>query len=360
MKILGGNFPNTPAYIACCEKCGLVFTDTEAEQKDFISYYKTSAYAPKYFDMFGEEETYDYYNHLLELITPYIKKESIILDIAGAWGELDEYLIKKGYLNVTDLDPNEDCIANARNKKINGILADSTDMKQIKDNSVDLVILNHALEHILNVEDSINELKRVLKYDGYVFLEIPNAEGYVSEESAPFNFLTYEHVLHMTMNDIANIAAKYGFKIIDKGFYYKKVSNYPSIYSIMKKGRNGDVQFSDIAEKSIKAYLEKSESSLLQFINPLKVSQEPLVLWGIGASTAILLEVFKECNVVQLVDRNPKRQGIEFVLNGQTHKIVAPDAVGNGTIVILSIPYRDSICKQIRNMGLDNPIVMLK
>jgi hypothetical protein len=106
-------------------------------------------------------------------------------------------------------------------------------------------------------------------------------------------------------------------------------------------------------------YVEKSKRVMEQFIKPLRTSGEPLVLWGIGASTASLLELFVGCNVIALIDSNPKRQGLTFNIDGKMHNIKRPETVNDGTIVILSIPYHASIENQIRGMDFKNKIVAL-
>ena len=360
MKIMGPGFPDTPSFVVKCSNCGLLYMQTEATQNNFLNYYQHGAVAPKYYDMFGKKDTDEYYHHLIELMKPYIEKNSSMLDIAGAWGEFAAYLKELGYENITVMDPNESCISYAESIGIKTVKSDSTDMTGIKDNSIDMVILNHTLEHVLDVENTMLNIHNKLKKEGYLFIEVPDVEGYVGEESAPFNFLTYEHVLHMSMNDIENLAALYGFEIIEKGTYYKKVSNYPSIYAVMRKGEKRDLVYSENAGMAMMDYIEKSKKSIEQFLEPLRESGEELILWGIGASTAILIESFVGCNVKSLIDRNPARQGLVFSVNGRRYVVQSPEEAGEGTIVILSIPYHDSIMRQIRQMGYDNKIVALK
>ena len=360
MKIMGVNFPETASFIAKCTNCGLVYMDTVATQENFLEYYKYGAVAPKYCDMFGKEDTDDYYQHLFQLINPYINRQSSILDIAGAWGEFASYMKGLGYEDITDLDPAEKCISYANEHGVKTLMTDSTDMRDIREQSFDLVILNHSLEHIIDVESTMRNIGRVLKDKGYLFIEVPDVEGYVEEEAAPFNFLTYEHVLHMSMNDMDNLAGIYGYEMINSGKYYKKVSNYPSIYAVMRKGGKREITYSEIPEISMLGYLEKSKRNLEKFLAPLRQSGEELILWGIGASTAILIESFQGCNVKALIDRNPNRQGLKFDINGKQYEVEDPKDVGKGTIVILSIPYHDSIERQIRQMGYDNKIVALK
>ena len=362
MKILGKVFPEKEAYVVSCKKCGLVYTDMEAGQEELDEYYKHYAVAPNYYEMFGKDATEEYYEHLLSILKPYISMDSRLLDVAGAWGEFAAYLSSTGYKNIAIVDPNEKCLLSAKEKCISAIDATSTNMAEYINEPFDMVILNHTLEHILDVKNTFENIEAVLKKDGYVFIEVPDAEEYVSEEGAPFNFLTYEHVLHLTQNDLINLAGIYGYEVCDKGKYYKKVSNYPSIYVVFKNtGDKHEIAYSDIGEKYVGEYIKKSTDTIGKYIEPLRKDDNDIILWGIGASTAILLEAFEGCNVKKLVDSNPNRQGLVFNIGGKKLTIESPDDVSDkdGTIVILSIPYFESIKKQIYGMGLRNRIVTL-
>lgn len=360
MQILGESFPEEEAFIVSCENCGLVYMATQATQDDYIAYYKYGAIAPKYYDMFGKEETEHYYEHILSVIQPYITVESKLLDVAGAWGELAKFISDKGFRNITVVDPNELCIDRAKEKELTTSLCSSVDMADHLTEKYELIILNHTLEHIVDVEKSMENINALLKDNGYIFIEVPDAASYLNEDSAPFNFLTYEHVLHLTSGDLNNIARIYGYDVVEIKEYYKKVSHYPSIYVVLKKnGESGKPEYSNIGKVRMNLYIEKSKSAMEEFINPLRKSSEPLVLWGIGASTASLLELFAGCNVIALIDSNPKRQGLIFNIDGKKHEIERPETVNDGTIVILSIPYYASIENQIRGMNFNNKIVGL-
>ena len=95
---------------------------------------------------------------------------------------------------------------------------------------------------------------------------------------------------------------------------------------------------------------------------PFEESQVPLILWGIGASTAQLLNGnFDRCNVIQLIDSNPARQGISFQVKGRMLPVEDPSSVKNreAIIFILSTAYKVSIERSIRGHGYQNEIVSL-
>ncbi|WP_161968483.1 class I SAM-dependent methyltransferase [Desulfitobacterium hafniense] len=359
MKILGANFPDGETYIVSCLECGLVYCRTLANQQDFLTYYTSVAKSPKYYDMVGAEATRNYFQHILKLIEPYIHTESKILDIAGAWGELGEYMAKNGYPNVTILDPCEECILFAKQKGLLTVQTDSTEMGKVLQERYDLIIFNHTLEHILEIREAIENACKLLKDKGHIFIELPDAEEYANQSLPPFTYFTYEHVIHFTVHDIENLSKRYGLEIVGWNKYYKEVSRYPSFYVILKKNSEiKPITYSTVGKDSIKKYIAECNQQLHQMLEPYEANHEPLILWGIGASTALLLEAFSQCNVEQIVDSNPARQGLVFQIGNKKYPIVDPESIrsSRATIFILPGAYKNSIEKQIRDLGFENNI----
>ena len=115
-------------------------------------------------------------------------------------------------------------------------------------------------------------------------------------------------------------------------------------------------------EKYVSQYINYCDGRLNPIINELEKTQEPLILWGVGTSTAQLLNGnFDNCNVVKLIDSNPYRQNITYTVGGKSFKIESPNTVlgMTGTILILPLMYDGSIRAQIRRMGLKNRVKSL-
>ena len=50
------------------------------------------------------------------------------------------------------------------------------DIRQVKNNSVDVIYGSHSLEHVQNIDAFKAEVTRVLKPGGFIFWEVPNAD----------------------------------------------------------------------------------------------------------------------------------------------------------------------------------------
>lgn len=90
------------------------------------------------------------------------KKENIFF--IGAGGFLQDFIkSKKVNVKSLDIDP----------KRNPDIVCDITDMKNFKDNSVDVIFCLEVLEHVSNPFLAISEMRRVLKKDGILIGSTP-------------------------------------------------------------------------------------------------------------------------------------------------------------------------------------------
>ncbi len=363
MKILGPDFPETHTDIVFCNKCGISYLYSESTQEDYIRYYTDISRPVQYKEMFGKENSDHYFSDILKKIVPLINKDSEILDFGSGFSELGEYIKSNEYINITALDPKEECIEFCKTKGLKTLKCSSTDIADHVSGKYDLIIMNHILEHICDLNKTLSDAKKVLNDKGYIYIENPDIKGYVrnKDKNPPYSFLTFEHVLHTSMEDLENLAACTGFIIEDCGEYFKEVSNYPSVWAILKPQNNIDSSRIKYSRNHlfIQEYISQCKKAMYKVLEPLIKSQTKLILWGIGASTAILLNDFSKCNVIQLIDNNPMRQDIRYTINQKDYVIQAPSEISDSdaSIFIMSGPYKDSITKQIRKMGFSNTLL---
>ena len=361
---MGDFFESGNVNIVSCQECGCCFLQSENSQKNYLDYY-TSGYAraPMYYNMFEEDEVNDYFEHIYLEILKVSKEKANVLDFGGAWGELAQYLSNRNpNWKVSVLDPNEKCNHTALEKNLKVIKASSVDFYEKIDEKYDVVIMNHIAEHIYNLEETMCYLKKILSDDGTVFFEIPNVENYLSSIAPPYMYLTYEHVVHMSKEDVINLAELTGYSIYNIKEYYKKVSNYPSICAILKPNKTSRhiVEKSD-TEQYIKGYLQVSNGEIQRAINNISMISDQFVLWGIGASTTILLDAVGENKIAMLVDSNQLKQGIVYKVGNSEYKVYSPEEIKDEKIpiLILSYAYKTSIRKTIEKMGIKNKVYSL-
>jgi len=362
MKIMGPFFPEKDSYVVSCPVCGNVYVDIDADQEAFTKYY-SSEYSKSlsYFEVFGRDEALIYYNNIMGRIAGYIDKNAHILEIGGGIGELACFLKEHGYKDITVLEPSERCIELCNKKGIKTVFSDGFDLPRELEGTFDFIIINHTLEHILRYDKTLKSVRRLLKDKGAVYIEVPDAGKYADTDFVPYWFFTYEHIVHLTLDSFENLACAFDFEVLEKASYLK-CHSYNVMYAIMGKSHvKKPLKYTATAEEAISRYIAECEGKLKPVTDVFIKSQEPLILWGVGTSTAQLLNGnFDECNVVKLVDSNPYRQNVEYSVGGKKLRIEDPSTISSDdTILILPLMYDESIRRQIKKMGLHNEVKSL-
>ncbi|MFH4968054.1 class I SAM-dependent methyltransferase [Gaetbulibacter sp. M240] len=120
-------------------------------------------YSKEILDKRGRERA----DYLLKLVPRNIEST---LEL-GCWdGMVSYHLMKKGKKAIGIDNRNEGFDSRALIDKVCLIQMDASDLK-LKDNSVDLVFSYDAFEHFSNPEKVMSEIYRVLKPNGYIYLE---------------------------------------------------------------------------------------------------------------------------------------------------------------------------------------------
>jgi 2-polyprenyl-3-methyl-5-hydroxy-6-metoxy-1,4-benzoquinol methylase len=102
-----------------------------------------------------------------------------ILDLACGNGYYSRKLAKKG-AHVIGVDASDKLLLDAKQHEekeklgINYILTSSSKMNQISNKSQDIVLCHLALHDIRNLKDTISEVSRVLKKNGFFIFSIPH------------------------------------------------------------------------------------------------------------------------------------------------------------------------------------------
>lgn len=119
---------------------------------------------------------------------------------------------------------------------------DVTEMN-IPDNQYDVLICNHVLEHVDNVDKAFSEIKRVLKSGGWAILMVPiNPDVDTFEDPSVTDpeerkrlFGQYDHVRQFG-RDYADVLSKAGFKVTADRLYYELPDEKREKMHLARKG----------------------------------------------------------------------------------------------------------------------------
>jgi len=178
-------------------------------------------------------------------------KDKSILDIGTGNGEISSYIGKTNYVFSVD-------ITDTRQSKSDFIFSLCNEALPFKDNSFDVVISNHVIEHVQNQELHIREIKRVLKKGGTLYLATPNR--------------LWPYEVHYKLYFLHYLPYKLFLKVLKTTRLYIEDVNLLTLNNIKALLKEGDlISFSGEIIKSPASYLMSAPAWLEKILNIIPI-----------------------------------------------------------------------------------------
>lgn len=175
-----------------------------------------------------KEIFYPIYCEIIKRIKKYQSKGSV-LDVGCSAGVLLTFLRKEGF-SISGIEPNYKAYLMAKkihNQKIHhGTL--STFYRKNK-KKYDVIIYNHVLEHISDIEKEFNLIKKAIKKQGIFVLGTPNYDNFIFHLRKKFweSLMPKEHIWHFSKRNLIFLLKKNDFSILEISFSDDKRNDYP-------------------------------------------------------------------------------------------------------------------------------------
>lgn len=199
-----------------CKKCGLIRSKHVFDNESNELFYKNSyrniytTGSPTYFFFFNQIKHGETFADILD-------KQGVLTDIekvteigCGAGGILLPF--KKKKKQVKGFDFNKDYLKFGSNYKLDLIFGDYS--SQLEDNSCDLIILSHVLEHFLNPISEIYNISKKIKLGKYLLVEIPSILNIGTAYRNPILYFQNAHVYNFYQDYLKIFFESLGFEII--------------------------------------------------------------------------------------------------------------------------------------------------
>jgi 2-polyprenyl-3-methyl-5-hydroxy-6-metoxy-1,4-benzoquinol methylase len=144
------------------------------------------------------------------LIEKHFSKKSL-LDIGCGTGDFLLEMKNHGW-QVTGYEPESKAKQIAVQKGV-GV---TEDLNQLPEQSFDVITLWHVLEHVPNLQEQLQQLKRLLKPKGLIIIAVPNFKSFDAHYYQEF-WAAYDvprHLWHFSKNSIRLLFAKNNFKVV--------------------------------------------------------------------------------------------------------------------------------------------------
>jgi len=336
-----------------CKKCGLVMTnprmDTEAN-----AYFYDKLYNPIYRAVYKIDEgqwesqiasgrkIYEYIKTNAD-----IKKIKSVLEIGCCTGG-NLVSFREGGINECDgIDLGVDYLKFGRDYGLN-LMCCSTEGFLCYGKKYDLIILNHVLEHFLNLDIEIKSIKKILNPNGILYISVP---GILNIENNAYQgdfllFLQNAHVRHFSLKTLEQTLNRYGFELIlgneDICSIFKHANKK---YEILEDSNRIYNYLCELENKYNKVNIynvdprDRNIEILLSFLDVKKYGKElkeyfvsnnykSIAIYGCGLIGKLVFDELKNSNEVEIkyfIDRNSKKRvgGVEtYVVEEIEHRSV--------------------------------------
>ena len=149
------------------------------------------------------------YKH--NIISPLLFKGARILDVGSGTGDFLSFMKSKGY-EVTGVENNPKASLISQKNYIKT----HESIKELPDNSFDLITLWHVLEHLPDPEETFKKIFNLLNNSGHLIVAVPNVYS-LDKEHYCENWAGFDvprHLWHFSTPFLINLAGKYNFQLI--------------------------------------------------------------------------------------------------------------------------------------------------
>lgn len=164
-----------------CMECEMLYLDRADMTESKLNQYYLTEY---------KTDDAPYSEARLNSLADYIVQLSLdepITDIGGMDGVLQGKLLERGFTNVRTAGPDDE-------------------LKRSK-----IFILSHTLEHIYNVRGMLENIKKHIKPNGWVVVEVP-----IWESTSPLSYdRHYQHINKFTSRHLEELFIRAGFTVME-------------------------------------------------------------------------------------------------------------------------------------------------
>lgn len=197
-----------------CRKCGLVYLNPRYPQSSIDNLYQSSDHVviDAKIDPSGGEALYlSRFDENIKEIEKYQKNKGKILDIGSAWGYFLSIAKKYGW-DAYGVELSMTAGKYSRDRFGLNIFVGKLTEARFPSDHFDAVTLWHVLEHIAHPGQELSEIRRVLKKDGLLVVEVPSLK--ILREDVNHGKFIPCHLYYYDPATLRSLLERSGFHVI--------------------------------------------------------------------------------------------------------------------------------------------------
>ena len=298
-----GSVPKFSIKVGGCTHCGLVQILNPIDPSEFYTNYANSSSVKRE----------PHLNKLINSLETQLSRDAKIIDIGCNDGKFLSRLRESGFTNLCGLEPTKNMskvATDAGFRVFNSYLSmKKSDEIIASTGKFDCVVLRQVLEHIENLSDFGSALRKLLKPNGLLIIEVPDAQANFDE---PDYSLWEEHVNYFNLESLRQFLAQHGFLIEEK---YYSIFNSVCLTAF---SRLTDTEISEIvpAQHTVDSFrvwakrFDPFRDAIQRELQVLANNDAPIALFGVGARSSFFLHATNSIKKISFaIDDDPAKQG---------------------------------------------------
>ena len=303
LQVEPGVVPKFPIEVGGCSYCGLVQILNPIDPAEFYTNYANSSSVKRE----------PHLEKLIEKLESLLPKNAKIIDVGCNDGKFLSRLRESGFNDLHGLEPTKNMSERAINAGFgvfNSYLDSAKSREIVAETGLfDCVTLRQVLEHIENLSDFGVALRSLLKPNGLLVIEVPDAQSHFD---LPDFALWEEHINDFSLGSLKHFLRQHGLEVIDS--YKTQFSGVClTVLSRLVDTRSVDVepvsQIVDSFRKWAKCF-DPFRSQVQAELQYFASRDLPIALYGVGSRSSFFLNVTRSMgNISFAIDDDPAKQG---------------------------------------------------
>ena len=303
LQVEPGVVPKFPIEVGGCSYCGLVQILNPIDPAEFYTNYANSSSVKRE----------PHLEKLIEKLESLLPKNAKIIDVGCNDGKFLSRLRESGFNDLHGLEPTKNMSERAINAGFgvfNSYLDSAKSREIVTETGLfDCVTLRQVLEHIENLSDFGVALRNLLRPNGLLVIEVPDAQSHFD---LPDFALWEEHINDFSLGSLKHFLRQHGLEVIDS--YKTQFSGVClTVLSRLVDTRSVDVepvsQIVDSFRKWAKCF-DPFRSQVQAELQYFASRDLPVALYGVGSRSSFFLNVTRSMgNISFAIDDDPAKQG---------------------------------------------------